>query len=151
MDAPVLYALWSYSMEENGAAEEIKNADIIINVVDALTLENSLNLTRSLIGTGKPLIIYVTKLNALKKRGGRLDTDKLSASLGIRVYACTPRQLKTLQKRRYPFLRRIRAGAKDSAVRTDCFTTVGLRLRFLLPPCRQCFSLLFIPLWLARS
>ena len=94
VDAPGLYALSSYSMEENGAAEEIKNADIIINVVDALTLENSLNLTRSLIGTGKPLIIYVTKLNALKKRGGRLDTDKLSASLGIRVYACTPRQLK---------------------------------------------------------
>ena len=94
VDAPGLYALSSYSMEENGAAEEIKKADLIINVVDALTLENSLNLTRSLIGTGKPLIIYVTKLNALKKRGGRLDTDKLSASLGIRVYACTPRQLK---------------------------------------------------------
>ena len=97
-------------------------------------------MTRSLIGTGKPLIIYVTKLNALKKRGGRLDTDKLSASLGIRVYACTPRQLKkeiegginfNVAKIRYPFLRRIRAGAKDSAVRTDCFTTVGLRLRFL--------------------
>lgn len=94
VDAPGLYALSGYSMEEVSAAEEIKNADIIIDVVDALTLENSLNLTRRLISSGKPVIVYVTKLNQLKRRGGRLDKEGLSKTLGVPVFTCAPRQLK---------------------------------------------------------
>lgn len=94
VDAPGLYALSAYSMEEISAAEEVKNADVIINVVDALTLENSLNLTRRLISSGKPVIVYLTKLGQLKRRGGFVDTEKLSSMLGVRVYACSPAQLK---------------------------------------------------------
>ena len=94
VDSPGLYAMSAYSMEENSAADEINNADLIINVADSLTLENGLNLTRRLISTGKPVILYVTKLSQLKRRGGRLDTKKLSESLGIPVFACPPRKLK---------------------------------------------------------
>ena len=105
VDAPGLYALSAYSMEEVCAADEIKSADLIIDVADALTLENSLNLTRRLIDTGKPVILYITKLNQLKKRGGKLDTDALSKSLGIPVLTCPPKQLK----------KNIEAGAYTSA------------------------------------
>lgn len=94
VDAPGLYALSAYSMEEISAAEEVKAADVIINVVDALTLENSLNLTRRLISSGKPVIVYLTKLNQLKRRGGSVDIKKLSSLLGIPVYDCSPAQLK---------------------------------------------------------
>lgn len=94
VDSPGLYAMNAYSMEEISAADEIKNADIIINVTDALTLENGLNLTRRLIDLGKPVILYITKLNQLKRRGGKLDKDKLSEMLGIPVYVCSPKQLK---------------------------------------------------------
>ncbi len=94
VDSPGLYATNAYSMEEINAFEEIKNADIIINVTDALTLESGLNLTRRLIGLGKPVILYITKLNQLKRRGGKLDRQKLSEALGIPVYTCPPRQLK---------------------------------------------------------
>ena len=94
VDAPGLYAFSAYSMEENCAHEEIKTADLIINVADSLTLENSLNLTRRLISSGKPVILYITKLNQLKRRGGKIDCEKLSAYLGIPVYICTPAQLK---------------------------------------------------------
>ena len=94
VDAPGLYALSAYSMEEVSAAEEIKNADLIINVLDSLTLENSLNLTRRLISSGKPVVLYVTKLNQLRRRGGKLDKDKLSKMLGIPVYDCPPEQLR---------------------------------------------------------
>lgn len=86
VDSPGLYAMNAYSMEEVSAAEEIKTADIIINVVDGLTLENSLNLTKKLISTGKPVVLYVTKLNQLKHRGGRLDGEKLSRILGAPVF-----------------------------------------------------------------
>ncbi|MDE5943760.1 MAG: ferrous iron transporter B [Clostridia bacterium] len=94
VDAPGLYALNTYSMEEVAAAEEIKKADIIIDVADALTLENSLNLTKKLISYGKPVVLYVTKLNQLKRRGGSLDGEKLSRMLGIPVFTCPPKQFK---------------------------------------------------------
>lgn len=94
VDAPGLYALSAYSMEEVSAAEEIKNADLIINVLDSLTLENSLNLTRRLISSGKSVVLYVTKLNQLRRRGGKLDKDKLSKMLGIPVFDCPPEQLR---------------------------------------------------------
>ncbi|MDE5722019.1 MAG: 50S ribosome-binding GTPase [Clostridia bacterium] len=94
VDAPGLYALSAYSMEEVNAANEIEFADLIIDVADALTLENSLNLTRRLKDKGKPVILYVTKLNQLKKCGGRFDAEKLSEVLGMPVLTCTPKQLK---------------------------------------------------------
>lgn len=94
VDSPGLYALNAYSMEEISAAEEIKGADIIVNVTDALTLESGLNLTRRLIESGKPTVLYLTKLGQLRRRGGKVDKDKLSAMLGIPVYVCSPKQLK---------------------------------------------------------
>ena len=72
----------AYSMEENCASEELKGADLIVNVCDALTLVNSLNLTHRLISVGKPVVMYVTKSGQLKRRGGRIDKDKLSSYLG---------------------------------------------------------------------
>lgn len=94
VDAPGLYALSAYSMEEISAAEEIKNADVIINVIDSLTLENSLNLTRRLIATGKPVIIFLTKLGQLKRRGGFVDEAGLSSALGVPVFGRSYKQLK---------------------------------------------------------
>ena len=94
VDSPGLYAMNAYSMEEISAAEEIKNADVIINVTDALTLESGLNLTRRLKDAGKPVVMYLTKTGQLKRRGGRVEREGLSAMLGIPVYICSPRQLK---------------------------------------------------------
>lgn len=99
VDAPGLYSMTNYSMEEVSAAEEIKKADMIIDVADALTLENSLNLTRKLKSFGKPVVLYVTKLNQLKRRGGSLDGEKLSRFLGIPVFTCPPKQFrKTIEE-----------------------------------------------------
>ncbi|MCI8734336.1 MAG: ferrous iron transporter B [Clostridia bacterium] len=95
-DVPGMYAFRPYSMEEQSAADEIKSADLVINVVDALTLENSLNLTRNIIASGVKTVVYVTKLDSLKRRGGKLDTQKLAVYLGAPVYACSPKKLKKL-------------------------------------------------------
>lgn len=93
-DVPGMYSFNSYTMEEDSAADACKTADIIINVVDATTLENSLNLTRRLISLNKNTVLYVTKLDLLKRRGGRLDADKLSRILGVPVLTCPAKQLK---------------------------------------------------------
>lgn len=93
-DVPGMYAFTPYSMEEQSAIDEVKSADLIINVVDALTLENSLNLTRALIATGVKIIVYITKCASLKRRGGKIDCEKLSAYLGCPVLNCPPKKLK---------------------------------------------------------
>lgn len=93
-DVPGAYALSAYTMEEKSAIDEIKSADVIINVVDALTLENSLNFTQNLIHINKNTLVYLTKCNKLKRRGGWVDCNKLSAYLGVPVYNCTPKELK---------------------------------------------------------
>lgn len=92
-DCPGLYAMKAFTMEEVSAQEQINSADIIINVIDALTLENGLNLTRKLISSGKYVIVYVTKLNLLKKRGGKIDLNGLSSLLGAPVLSCKPKEL----------------------------------------------------------
>ncbi len=93
-DVPGMYAFTPYSMEEQSAIDEVKSADLIINVVDALTLENSLNLTRQLLATGVKIIVYITKCASLKRRGGKIDCEKLSAHLGCPVLNCPPKKLK---------------------------------------------------------
>ena len=94
IDVPGMYSFNSYTMEEDSAADACKTADLIVNVVDATTLENSLNLTRRLISLNKNTVVYVTKLDLLKRRGGNLDAEKLAKILGVPVLICSAKQLK---------------------------------------------------------
>jgi len=95
-DVPGMYAFRPFSMEEKSAIDEVKSADLVINVVDALTLENSLNLTRQIIASGVKTVVYITKSASLKKRGGKIDSDKLSRHLGVPVFDCPPKKLKKI-------------------------------------------------------
>lgn len=94
VDVPGAYSFSPYSMEEKSALEEIESADVIINVVDASALESSLNFTEKLLKLGKNTAVYLTKISQLKKRGGSVDAEKLSARLGVPVFTCTPKQFK---------------------------------------------------------
>ncbi len=95
-DVPGMYAFRPYSMEEQSAIDEVKSADLVINVVDALTLENSLNLTRRIISSGVKTVVYITKSAYLKKRGGKIDLEKLSKYLGVPVLDVPPKKLKKM-------------------------------------------------------
>lgn len=95
-DSPGLYSFDAYTMEEGEAQNSIRAADVIINVVDSLTLQNSLRLTRKLISLNKNTVVYLTKTRALSARGGFVDASKLEKILGVPVYDCPPKQLKKL-------------------------------------------------------
>lgn len=101
-DVPGMYSFNGYSMEENSAAEEIRSADLVINVADGLTLRNSLSLTRTIISMNKSVVLYVTKLKELKRRGGRLSASALSRMLGVPVFT----EIKPLKE----FLKEIKSG-----------------------------------------
>ena len=155
VDSPGLYAMNAYSMEEICAAEEIKGADLIVNVTDALTLESGLNLTKRLIETGKPVILYLTKLNQLKRRGGKVDKDKLSASLGIPVFICSPKQLKreieggikfTVLKRNIPLSNAYSAGREGVSKADKLFYNRYFALFFFIAAIALMFFLAFHPL-----
>ena len=95
-DSPGLYSFEAYTMEESDAADSIRTADVIINVVDSLNLPNSLRLTRLLARLNGNVAVYLTKTRALAARGGRADISGLEAHLGLPVYDCPPKELKKL-------------------------------------------------------
>jgi len=94
-DVPGMYSFNGYTMEEQSAAEAVKNADLIVNVVDCLTLESSLNLTKRMIELNPNLVVYLTKKDKLKARGGRVDEDALARILGVPVLSCRPNSFKS--------------------------------------------------------
>jgi ferrous iron transport protein B len=96
VDVPGLYALTGLSMEEASAAQAIAQADVIVNVVDSLTLAQNLVLTRQLLALKKPLVLYVTKTKQLQTRGGYINAQKLSAYLGVPVICNDFKALKVL-------------------------------------------------------
>ena len=154
VDSPGLYAMNAYSMEEICAAEEIKNADLIINVTDALTLESGLNLTRKLMDAGKPTILYLTKLNQLKRRGGKVDKERLSANLGIPVYVCSPKQLKreiegginfNIPKRSIPLSQAYSAGREGTSKADKLFYNRFFALFFFIFSVSLMFFIAFHP------
>ena len=94
VDVPGAYSFSPYSMEEKSACDEIKSADLIVNVVDATTLETSLNFTRGIMSLNKKMLIYITKTRQLERRGGHIDGKKLASFLNVPVYICSPAELK---------------------------------------------------------
>ncbi|MBD5584740.1 MAG: ferrous iron transporter B [Clostridia bacterium] len=123
VDVPGAYAFRPYSMEEVSAIEEVMSADLVINVVDALTLENSLNLTKQIIASGVKTVVYITKLAYLKRRGGSIDIDKLSRHLGVPVLVCPPKKLKKLIYDGFDF-----TAEKSELNLADCYSGGNLKV-----------------------
>lgn len=87
-DTPGVYGVSSFNDEERTASKMILNADLVINVVSALTLERDLFLTLQLIEMGKPLLLVVNQSDEAGARGLKLDLAVLEATLGVKVIPC---------------------------------------------------------------
>lgn len=101
MDTPGVYGLSGMSDEERVAEKAILDADIIINVVSAISLERDLFLTQQLIDYGKPMIIAVNQMDEAQARQIEVDLAKLEKLLGVPVYptvAVTREGLDTVKK-----------------------------------------------------
>jgi ferrous iron transport protein B len=66
----------------------ILSADIVINVVSAITLERDLFLTVQLVEMGKPLILVINQWDEAKHRGITIDLNRLAAEFGVEVLTC---------------------------------------------------------------
>jgi ferrous iron transport protein B len=85
MDTPGVYGLSGLSEEEQVAENAILDADIIINVVSAISLNRDLFLTQQMIDYGKPLIVAVNQMDEAEARNLNLNLSKLEKLLGVPV------------------------------------------------------------------
>ncbi len=84
IDTPGIYSLASYTIEEKVTRRCIidQDIDVILNVVDASSLERNLYLTLQLLELKKPMVIALNMMDIVKERGLELDLHRLPELLG---------------------------------------------------------------------
>jgi ferrous iron transport protein B len=91
VDLPGTYSLEAaddqVSLDEKVARDYVasKDADLIINIVDASNIERNLYLTSQLIEMRVPMILVLNMMDAVKRRGIKIDCDFLAEQLGCPV------------------------------------------------------------------
>lgn len=84
IDTPGIYSLTSYTIEEKVTRQCVidDDVDVIINIVDASSLERNLYLTMQLLELGKPIVLALNMMDIIKERGWELDLHRLPEMLG---------------------------------------------------------------------
>ena len=84
IDLPGIYSLTSYTIEEIVTRRCIEDGevDVIINVVDASSLERNLYLTLQLLELKKPVILALNMMDIVEERGMEIDLHRLPEMLG---------------------------------------------------------------------
>jgi ferrous iron transport protein B len=94
VDLPGIYSLTSYTMEEKVSREYImqEDVDVVVDVVDASSLERNLYLTLQLIELGKPVILALNMMDIVQERGMEIDLHRLEQMLGIPIIPVSARK-----------------------------------------------------------
>ncbi|MCX7929720.1 MAG: ferrous iron transporter B [Chlorobi bacterium] len=92
IDLPGIYSLAPKSADEELAVQalhgrflRIPPLDAILLVLDATNLEKGLFLFSQLAMLGKPMLIALTMIDEIKRRGSVLDDIELEAAVGVKV------------------------------------------------------------------
>ncbi|MFL0269876.1 ferrous iron transport protein B [Candidatus Clostridium radicumherbarum] len=87
VDLPGIYAMDTYSNEEKVSKEFLQNGnvDLIINIVDASSLNRNLYLTMQLKEFNIPIVLVLNMLDAAEAKGIDIDFDKLAKGLGVTI------------------------------------------------------------------
>jgi ferrous iron transport protein B len=83
VDTPGIYSLTCYSIEEKVTRKCVMDDDIevIVNVVDASSLERNLYLTLQLLELGKPVVLALNMMDVVEERGMEIDLHRLPEML----------------------------------------------------------------------
>ena len=87
VDLPWIYSLSPYTVEEEVSRKFVleDKPDIIINIVDATSIERSLYLTTQLMELDTKVIIALNMADRLEKKGIHIDKEKLAKEIGTDV------------------------------------------------------------------
>lgn len=83
-DTPGIYSMTSYTIEEKVTRQCVMDdeIDVIINIVDASSLERNLYLTMQLLELGKPVVLALNMMDVVEERGMEIDLHRLPEMLG---------------------------------------------------------------------
>ena len=86
-DLPGIYSLSPYTLEEVVARKYLvdERPDAILNIVDGTNLERNLYLTTQLMELGIPVVIAINMMDIVRKRGDKIDIDKVSSAVGCKI------------------------------------------------------------------
>lgn len=107
VDLPGTYSLEAsddqVSLDEKVARDFVaaKEADLIVNIVDASSIERHLYLTSQLVEMRTPMILVLNMMDAVKQRGIKIDIAYLSERLGcpvVPIVASSKQGIGTLKK-----------------------------------------------------
>lgn len=100
VDLPGTYSLFANSPEEQVARDFIcfGRPDVTAVVVDATCLERNLNLVLQVLEITGRVVVCVNLLDEAKRKGTRINLDKLSKELGVPVIGTTARKRIGLDK-----------------------------------------------------
>jgi len=87
VDLPGVYSLTAYSLDEVIARNFVvdEKPQVVVDVVDASSLERSLNLTVQLLEMGAPVVVALNMMDEAEAKGYSIDVAHLSHLLGIPV------------------------------------------------------------------
>jgi ferrous iron transport protein B len=87
IDTPGIYSLDAASLDEQVTRDYLlsRDADLIVNIVDASNLERNLYLTVQMLEMGVPLLIALNMMDVARDRGIDIDLVKLSQEVGCPV------------------------------------------------------------------
>ena len=85
IDTPGIYSVSNLQEEETVTRDYILEADLIINVVSALSLGRDLFLTKQLADMGKPMLVLINQYDEAKKHKINVKVKVISQALGLDV------------------------------------------------------------------
>lgn len=88
LDTPGVYGVGSFNDEERVARDIVLEADIVLNIIAAPTLERDLFLTLQVLDMGKPVVVALNQMDEALAGGVSVDVERLSEWLGVSVVPC---------------------------------------------------------------
>ncbi len=87
VDLPGIYSFDAASLDEQVTRDYLlsRDADLVVNVIDAANLERNLYFSVQLLEMGVPLVVALNMMDVARKRGIGIDAGELARRLGCPV------------------------------------------------------------------
>jgi ferrous iron transport protein B len=155
IDLPGIYSLDAISLDEQVTRQYLlsREADVVVNVLDASNMERNLYLTVQLLEMGVPVVLALNMMDIAHKRGISIDIEKLSEKLGcpvMSIVAVNGKGVNELKKALQDVLEnKVESGFKltmDSEVENAI-----VEIRDILPPESEAYNSYWIALKLLEG